>query len=248
MKIFQSCIWQINSTLVEGSEDCFLFDPAYFPHEIEQIKKSLPDKRLNLVFTHGDWDHIAGFSEFSHGSTIGHYKITERKEQFKKAQDFDLKWYVERNKALEYPRIDRKIDDETIIATSDDSLLFLPIPGHAPDMMATFFLDRKLVIAGDVLSDKEFPFVLYSCNEYILSLEKMKRKIKEYDIHSLIPGHGKPIFNSQLEIIERIETDLDYLYQLKSGNITGYYRQQPIPSHLKAYHEANIKLYEANKW
>jgi hydroxyacylglutathione hydrolase len=244
MNIFQSCLWQTNSTLIEGKEECFLFDPTYYPQELKQIKEALPDKSLYLIYTHADWDHIAGFSEFSYGYTLGHYKVKERREQIEKARFFDLQWYVARNKGLEYPRIDQEIEDETIKLTSDDSLYFLPIPGHTPDMMATFFLERKLVVAGDVLSDQEFPFVFYSSKKYIQSLLMLKRKIMEHDIHTLIPGHGSPIFNSQQEIIERIEIDLDYLNQLKSDNKIGYYRQQPIPSHLMARHEANIKFVE----
>ena len=242
MKIFQSSLWQTNSTLIEGAKECFLFDPAYYPQELEKIKKALPDKPLNLIYTHADWDHIAGFSDFSYGYTIGHYKIGERKEQIEKAHSFDLQWYVERDNELEHPRIDQAISEETIKLTSDDSLYFLPIPGHTSDMVATFFLNRKLVVAGDVLSNLKFPFVFHSSQKYIESLVMMKKKIKEYNIHTLIPGHGRPIVNSQLEIIKRIENDLDYLHQLKSGNKLGSYCQNPIPAHLYARHEANINF------
>ncbi|MGK7376387.1 MBL fold metallo-hydrolase [Planococcus sp. 1R117A] len=244
MIIFQSCLWQTNSTLIEGKEECFLFDPTYFPRELEQIKKSLPDKRLNLIYTHGDWDHIAGFSEFSHGHMLGHHKISESKDQIEKVRSFDLQWYVARDKELEFPRIDEEIGEETTKLTSDDSLYFLPIPGHTPDMMATFFLERKLVVAGDVLSDLEFPFIFYSSQKYIKSLQMMKEKITEHHIHTLIPGHGRPIFNSQREILQRIEDDLAYLHQLTSGDKRAYYRRQPIPSHLISQHEANINFIE----
>lgn len=245
MKIFQSCLWQTNSTLIEGKEECFLFDPTYYPHELAHIKKSLPDKQLYLIYTHADWDHIVGFSEFSYGYTLGHHKISESESQIEKVRSFDLQWYVAREKELEELRIDEGIFEETTITTSDDTLYLLPIPGHTDDMMATFFLDRKLVVAGDVLSNLEFPFIFYSSQKYIESLEKMKEKIIEHDIHTLIPGHGRPILDSQPEILQRIEDDLEYLHQLRSGNKLASYRQQPIPSHLIARHEGNIKFVEA---
>lgn len=245
MKIFQSCLWQTNSALIEGKEECFLFDPTFYPHELAGIKTSLPDKRLNLIYTHADWDHIAGFSEFSYGRTIGHAKIEEQKEQVEKAKAFDLQWYVARNKELQFPRIDEAIDKETTKSTSDDTLLFLPIPGHTSDMMATFFLERKIVVAGDVLSDLEFPFVFYSGQKYIESLERIKEKVIEHGIHTLVPGHGQPIIESQPEILDRIETDLEYLHQIMSGNKGASYQQQPIPSHLVARHEANLAFVEA---
>lgn len=244
MKIFQSCLWQMNSTLIEGEEECFLFDPTYYPHELEHIKGALPDKPLNLIYTHADWDHIAGFSAFSYGHTIGHQQVKEQSGQLEKARSFDLEWYVARHKKLEFPRIDEEIVGETTKVFSDDALYFLPIPGHTADMMATFFVERKVVVAGDVLSDLEFPFIFYSSQKYLESLEKMKEKVLEYGIHTLIPGHGRPVLDSQREILRRIEDDLGYLHQLRSGNQLAHYRGEPIPSHLISRHEGNIKFVE----
>ncbi|WKA50196.1 MBL fold metallo-hydrolase [Planococcus liqunii] len=245
MKIFQSCLWQTNTTLIEGKEECFLFDPTYYPHELEHIKGALPDKPLNLIYTHADWDHIAGFSAFSYGHTIGHQQVKEQNDQLEKARSFDLEWYVARNKELNFPRIDEEIVGETTKVVSDDTLYFLPIPGHTSDMMATFFVERKVVVAGDILSDLEFPFIFHSSRKYVKSLQKMKEKIMEHAIHTLIPGHGRPILNSQPEILQRIEDDLAYLHQIMSGNQFATYRQQPIPPHLIPRHEGNIEFVEA---
>lgn len=244
MKIFQSCLWQTNSTLIEGKEECFLFDPTYYPHELEHIKGALPDKPLNLIYTHADWDHIAGFSEFSYGHTIGHQQVKEQSGQLEKARSFDLEWYVARNKELQFPRIDEEIDRETTKVVSDDTLHFLPIPGHTSDMMATFFLERKVVVAGDVLSNLEFPFIFYSSQKYLESLEKMKEKVLEFGIHTLVPGHGLPVLDSHREILRRIEDDLEYFHQLRSGNQLARYRGEPIPIHLISRHEGNIKFVE----
>lgn len=240
MKIFQSCLWQTNATLIEGKAECFLFDPTFYPHELAQIKRALPDKPLNVIYTHADWDHIAGFSEFSHGHTIGHHKIKERKDPMEKVRAFDLQWYVARDKALGELRIDEEITEETVQSFPEDTLIFLPIPGHTDDMMATFFLERKLVVAGDVLSDLEFPFIFYSGRKYIESLEKMKEKIIEHGIHTLVPGHGSAIVDSQAEILRRIEDDLEYLQGIMAGRKDALYRGQPIPPHLIARHEGNI--------
>lgn len=217
MIIFQSCLWQTNSTLIEGEEACFLFDPTFYPHELAQIEQALPDKRLYVIFTHADWDHIAGFTAFSHAQTIGHHNIRNRKDPMEKVRAFDRQWYVARGKELEALRIDEEIMEETVKSMSGETLYFLPIPGHTDDMMAVFFPDRQLVVAGDVLSDLEFPFIFYSSLAYIESLQKMKAKIIELGIHTLIPGHGKPIMDAQPEILERIEDDLAYLHGLRSG-------------------------------
>lgn len=133
---------------------------------------------------------------------------------------------------------------ETTKVASDDTLYFLPISGHTADMMATFFVERKVVVAGDVLSDLEFPFIFYSSQKYLESLEKMKEKVLEYGIHILVPGHGRPVLNSQKEILGRIEDDLDYLQQLRSGNQLARYRGEPIPAHLISRHEGNIEFVE----
>jgi hypothetical protein len=72
----------------------------------------------------------------------------------------------------------------------------------------------------------------------------MKEKIIEHGIHTLIPGHGKPIFDSQPEIIQRIDDDLEYLHQLAAGNEAALYRKEPIPPHQIPRHEANINFVE----
>ena len=226
MIIFQSCLWQTNSTVIEGKEACFLFDPTYYPHELAQIKQALPDKCLYVIFTHADWDHIAGFTEFSYGQTIGHYNIENRKDPMEKV------------------RIDEEIIEETTKSISGETVYFLPIPGHTDDMMAVFFPEHQLVVAGDVLSDLEFPFVFYSSLAYIESLQKMKAKIIEFGIHTLIPSHGKAIFDAQPEILKRIEDDLAYLHGLRSGEANASYRQQPIAAHLAPRHRANVEFVE----
>lgn len=244
MKIFQICLWQTNAKLIEGKKVCFLFDPTFYPYELAQIKGALPDKPLNVIYTHADWDHIAGFSEFSDGHTIGHHKIKERKDPMEKVRAFDLQWYVARNKELGELRINEEITEETVQSILDDTLLFLPIPGHTDDMMATFFLERKLVVAGDILSDLVFPFIFYSGAKYIESSEKMKEKVIELGIHRLVPGHRRVIVDSQVEILQRIEGDLEYLQGLMSGRGDALYRGKPIPEHLIARHEANVEFVE----
>ncbi|EJL41930.1 MULTISPECIES: hypothetical protein [Brevibacillus] len=60
-KLFTSCLWQTTSAVVSTDDRLYLFDPAYFPHEIEAIAdyvQSVRDGReLVLVLTHGLGSH-----------------------------------------------------------------------------------------------------------------------------------------------------------------------------------------------
>lgn len=242
MKVFQSNLWQINSTLVEGEAASFLFDPAYFPQEIDQIRRAIQGQKLYLVFTHADWDHIVGYPEFADSTIVGHSKMKERQEQIEKAREFDLGWYVDRKEELAFPSLDVEITGETVREMGGESVCFLPVPGHTEDMMATFFPEKGWLVAGDILSDKEFPFVEFSVEKYIHSLETVRRKVAEYEIHTLVPGHGTPILQQQEKVFERIEEDLRYLHQLAAGKNQAFYAGKPIPHYLQAAHETNVEL------
>lgn len=261
--VFTSCIWQTTTTVVQQGDQLFLFDPAYFPEEIEQIAAYLKqigaDRRLVLVITHGDWDHIAAFPPFADAFVIAHQAVADsgrREQQIELADDFDRKYYVNRPYRLEITRIDRFIAADEEMAGW--GVRFLPVPGHTADMIATFFPDKKLLVAGDMLSDLEFPFVYHDSSAYLESLKKVERLTASGMVEQLVPGHGSPAIGTA-EIMRRIIRDVQYLEEARKLVFSGVrqgvdrerlaslfaqlqYDHQPIPQHLASQHQENFEF------
>lgn len=256
-KLFTSYLWQTTSTVVSTDERIYLFDPAYFPQEIDGIfdyVQSVRDGReLVLVFTHGDWDHIAGYPKFPDAKLIAQKEILESgrlEKKLKKVKRFDGSYYVVRPYDFELPSFYKLVD----AAEDWQEVYFLPVPGHTPDQMATLFRDQKLLVVGDMLSNLEFPFIDDSA-AYLESLEKIERLVTDGAVEEIIPGHGVPAKGRE-DILHRIKRDRQYLNEARAiifeglasgaeekvleerfGQMT--YNDQQIDPNLLSSHEQN---------
>jgi hydroxyacylglutathione hydrolase len=269
--IFYSFLWQTTTTLIRGKRELFLFDPNYHPQEIKIVHQAVAEASAGidkenryLIFTHSDWDHIVGYPSFIEWQTISQHQLANKSEQImieilNKIHKFDADMYIDREIKPLYPHIHETIEKEKWVDTSDDKLYFLATPGHTADGLTTFFTNRGVVVAGDMLSKVEFPFIFHSAKSYIESLDQVREKVKEFEIHTLISGHGEPAESKQ-EIEQRITQDMAYITTLyhevtkavQAGNRGAelvdrvksqaiLYARQEIPHHLYNRHLANIE-------
>lgn len=216
-KLFTSCLWQTTSAVVSTEQRLYLFDPAYFPHEVEAIANYVQSERngreLVLVLTHGDWDHVVGVGKFPDATVIAHKQIlTDGRIEGKlnKAKKFDGSYYVFRSYEVGIPKFTKLVED----AQDWQEVFFLPVPGHTPDQMATLFREQKLLVVGDMLSNLEFPFIDDS-RAYLESLEKIERLVLQGEVEEVIPGHGVPAKGRE-EILHRIARDRQYLLDARA--------------------------------
>ncbi|MFC8688694.1 MBL fold metallo-hydrolase [Brevibacillus porteri] len=216
-KLFTSCLWQTTSAVVSTEHRLYLFDPAYFPHEIETIAEYVQSERngreLILVLTHGDWDHVVGVGKFPDASIIAQKEILTDgriEKKLNKAKRFDGSYYVIRSYEVGMPKFTKLVED----AQDWQEVFFLPVPGHTPDQMATLFREQKLLVVGDMLSNLEFPFIDDS-GAYLESLEKIERLVLQGEVEEVIPGHGVPAKGRE-EILHRIERDRQYLLDARA--------------------------------
>ena len=256
-KLFTSCLWQTTSAVVSAPDRLYLFDPAYFPHEIEAIADYVQsvksDRELILVLTHGDWDHIVGVPHFSDAKIIAQKEIIgsgRMEKKLNKAKRFDGTYYVVRPYELRMPEFAK------LVGTAEEwqEVLFLPVPGHTTDQMATLFREQKLLVVGDMLSNLEFPFIENS-SAYLDSLENIERLVIQGEVEEVIPGHGAPAKGTE-EILHRIKRDRQYITDaralIRDGLSTGeqqegwserflhlMYDGLPIDQYLLPAHEQN---------
>lgn len=257
-RLFTSCLWQTTSAVVSTEQRIYLFDPAYFPHEVEAIADYVQRERngreLILVLTHGDWDHVVGVGKFPDATVIAQKEIlTDGRIEgmLNKAKKFDGSYYVVRSYEVGIPKFTKIVEG----AQEWQEVFFLPVPGHTPDQMATLFREQKLLVVGDMLSNLEFPFIDDS-GAYLESLEKIERLVHQGEVEEVIPGHGVPAKGRE-EILHRIERDRQYLLDARAVVFEGIannvekdvleeqfsqlkYDGVSIDEHLRSSHEQNL--------
>lgn len=215
--VFQSSFFKMNSTVFTTEDLVLVVDPGYHPDEIEQIRQYVDtikrDKPIFLLFTHSDFDHIVGYGAFPDAKTIASKQFAESRFKDKQLKDmvsFDDELYIDRPYRIEYPKIDYTINyDGEELKIGETLITFFHAFGHTDDGLLAVINDKNLLIAGDYLSDLEFPFVYYRFTEYKKTLNRCEKIFQSNSDLILVPGHGN-VTENPLEIQQRIKASEDY--------------------------------------
>jgi hydroxyacylglutathione hydrolase len=221
LTVFQSRMFQLNSSVVHTKDLVLIVDPGYFPDEIQEIRQFVDsikeDKPLYLFFTHSDYDHIVGYGAFPDAKTIASKAFVEsplREKQIEDAIKYDDEFYITRPYKLEYPAIDFVIDKEGKVKEGKTTIWFYPAIGHNNDGLIAATESGNLLLVGDYLSDIEFPFIYHSFQSYSRTLDVLGgiQLIMQNPI--LVPGHGN-VTNDGKETRKRINDSREYLELLE---------------------------------
>ncbi|MBO9128423.1 MBL fold metallo-hydrolase [Bacillus sp. 165] len=257
--VFQSALFQTNSTVIETNDLILLVDPTWLPHEIQEIQQYVATiregKKLYLLFTHGDFDHIIGYEAFPDAIVIGSKGLHEHPNKEKKLQliqEFDNEYYIERTYPISFPQVDIIIeeDGQTLII-GETVLTFYFAQGHTQDGVFALVEPHGIWIAGDYLSDFELPFIYHSVKEYEKTLQKASGLVDTIEFSLLVPGHGK-VTQSIAEMKRRIAASDDYLQRLKNAVVSNdteavqkLETELAFPSNFtRECHETNITITE----
>lgn len=221
--VFQSAIFKMNSIVVVTKDLVLVVDPGYLPDEINEIRHFVDtvkqDKPIFLLFTHSDFDHIVGNGAFLDAIKIASKRFVTnnlKNKQLKDMISFDDDLYIDREYKVDYPIINCTISkDGQELKVGDTLITFYLAFGHTDDGLFAVIENNHLLIAGDYLSDIEFPFVYHSYHEYEKTLDSFKRISHEISDLILVPGHGSVSKDSQ-EFQQRIKTSNDYFLLLKN--------------------------------
>lgn len=264
--IFQSALFQTNSTVVRTDDVVLVIDPAWLPDEVLAIRQYVDsikgERPVFLIFTHSDFDHIIGYKAFQADKVFMSKAMSEnpRKEEvLESAFEFDEKYYIERPYPIEYPQGDFLVyRDGVQYRQGQTKMTFYLTPGHTADGMMMVVWQLGLCIAGDYLCDIEFPFIYHSSVEYLKTLEKLPRIHDRNWFTRLIPGHGEPSLSIN-DWLQRRTESLAYIYALRESIATGVqfdeaslWSRYRYPRLQQKYHADNIALmareYEQGLW
>jgi hydroxyacylglutathione hydrolase len=261
--VYQSSIWQTNSLVIINEAANIIIDPCYFPVEIQIIADFVNRKKSfnkYIIFTHSDFDHIVGYQYFKGAKLISHEELLycDQEAQMTQLKEIDQTYYIIRKIPFVFPEPDLTFRECHNISLKDDELVLFYAPGHTADCIFVISTNRRIMFAGDYLSDLEFPFVYHCTNAYRRTLELAEKLVEKYEIELVVPGHGD-IAQGRKEILYRINNDKEYLENLvdkaqdlfvqglQEREITEVlkdirYRNEPILGAMGKMHLENIKL------
>ena len=255
--VFTSALYQTTSTLIETPEAVFLVDPNWLPFEIYRIREYvysvIKKRKLYLVFTHSDYDHIIGYGAFPGASVIASKAFADKSDKdrdIRDIQEFDRAHYIVRDYEISYPVPDIIISaDGKALHFSGTVLTFYLAPGHTKEGMYILVDPVGVWIAGDYLSDMEFPFVEDGISAYRRTMAKTGRVLRLHDVRYMIPGHGT-VAKSREQIVERRDHAIEYLDDLESATHNGitfpeskYQVRYPFWDSLQENHQKNMQLH-----
>ena len=252
--IFQSALYKTTSTVLH-TEDCILVvDPTWLPSEVAEIRQYVDaikqNQPLYLLFTHSDWDHVLGYGAFQDAMVIASdafQKVENKEEILQQIRDFDSQYYIDRSYPLIYPEVDILIvEDGQVLQIGDTKLTFYLANGHTKDGIFMIVDQLGLWIAGDCLSDVEFPFIYDGTKAYEETLLKARSILQNDHIQYLIPGHGNWT-DCKEEMHKRINDSCHYIKELVNAIQLGADSQFLIEGYqylkgLKTCHQENIEL------
>ena len=255
--VFESQLYKTTSTVIETPDCILVVDPNWLPNEIEAIHHFVEQRRQNrplyLLFTHSDFDHILGYGAFSDATVIASRAFTEHPDKegaIAQVRSFDDQYYIDRPYDYQYPAVDIIADNEQELHIGETKLTFYSAPGHTKDGLFTIVEPLGIFIAGDYLSDIEFPYMYDSSAAYLNTLQKAKNIIHQHAISLLIVGHGHATALHN-EMVSRIETAEQYIVKLRQAIVENqstaakdYISNYLYLESMTKYHESNITLFK----
>ncbi|WP_028559152.1 MBL fold metallo-hydrolase [Paenibacillus pinihumi] len=258
--IFQSVLYRTASAVAETEDLILISDPCWLPHEVENIRRYVLDKAggrpIYLLFTHSDFDHIIGCGAFPEAHVVASNALAgkaeaEREQILEQIRTFDDDYYVTRDYPVVYPEVDIIVrEDGQQLQVGGTTLTFYHAQGHNDDGIFTIIEPLGVWLAGDYLSDIEFPYIYHSSTLYEETLHKVRSILDRHPISVLVPGHGQCTEDME-EILGRQVKDLQYILDLRSAaasgdeeTIAGLIKDCPFPRNMRKFHYNNRLLIE----
>jgi glyoxylase-like metal-dependent hydrolase (beta-lactamase superfamily II) len=232
--VFQSELYQTNTTVVVTDDLILITDPTWLPAEIEEIRNFVEERKKNqpvyLLLTHSDFDHVIGAGAFPEATIIasrGFNARSDKEEIVQQMKEFDSAYYIHRSYELQYPKPDIIVDsDEQVLEEGETKITFYLAPGHTVDGLAAVVEPLGLCIAGDYLSNVEIPIIEYHSESYQFTLKKLDELWKDSKYSTVVPGHG--LVASKPEEIEKRLRDSEWYIENTKKSLKDPYVESAI--------------------
>jgi glyoxylase-like metal-dependent hydrolase (beta-lactamase superfamily II) len=223
------CI-QSNAVIVQGDAGVLLIDPGITSEEMATIANDLREMGRSVAAgfsTHADWDHVLWHPALGDAPRYGTARCAASIREVLSQAD----WMDQVAEGLPPESADDIPMDLLGLITglpaeaaqvpwSGPDVRIIEHRAHAVGHAALLIEERRVLVAGDMLSDGLIPMLdLQAANpiaDYLAALDLFERVADQVDV--VIPGHGSVGGGDQLR--ERIDQDRAYVQALRDGDVS----------------------------
>jgi glyoxylase-like metal-dependent hydrolase (beta-lactamase superfamily II) len=227
--IHQSELLQNNAVVVQGRAGVLLIDPGVTGDEMVAIADDLRKLGQPVVAgfsTHPDWDHVLWHAKLGEAPRYG----TARCAAYMRDLLSNADWKARVVEGLP-PEIAEEIPldlfglitglpaETAQIPWDGPKVRIIEHQAHAPGHAALLIEERRVLVAGDMLSDVLIPMLDLSAadpiEDYLAALRLLDGVAGDVDV--FIPGHGSVGGGDQLRA--RIDQDRAYVQALRENQV-----------------------------
>lgn len=217
----QSRAYRMNSVRLAAGGEAVLVDPGVLPSELDDLAAGTRSARaVTLILTHAHWDHVLGRPWWPQARTVAHAACAAAMRRDAAAIAAEAAALATRHGESFAGREYRPFEPDLAVAGEQahvlggQRLVFRDAFGHCDHQLSIHLPERRLLLAADMLSDIEIPFLDRPPAVQAATLRGLVPLLERGEIHTLVPGHGA-IARGAGAIRARFERDLDYLERLE---------------------------------
>jgi len=206
-----SQVMATTSTVVARPGGVLLVDPSWVPSELDALATALDERDWRVVggfATHAHHDHLLWHPRFGDAPRWASERTAElaRSERAGLVEALGDGWPDELVDLLGRVEPTHELDDRIELVVHD---------GHAPGHTALWLADQRVLVAGDMLSDREvpLPFGPDDLPAYLAGLDRLAPYAARATV--LVPGHGTPTTDPAA----RLDADRRYLDAVLAGRV-----------------------------
>jgi glyoxylase-like metal-dependent hydrolase (beta-lactamase superfamily II) len=252
--IHQSEFLQTNAVVVQGRAGVLLIDPGVRGDEMACLATDLSDLGQPVVAgfsTHPHWDHLLWHASLGAAPRYGTARCAATARD--RMSDAGAKARIAQlipPELVEHVPLDLAglitgLQPETEqIPWDGPQVRIIEHQAHAPGQAALVIEERRVLIAGDTLSDVLIPLLdlndtVDPIEDYLAALRLLESAADDVDV--VIPGHGS--IGGADQIHARIEQDRAYLLAVRDAHVVSDPRVGPSAGYdwLPGVHERQLQ-------
>ena len=226
VRVRTSRCYAMNSVLLAAEAQALLIDAGVLPSELADIAASVAAvaprfEDVALAFTHPHWDHVLALPWFPGATTFAHAGFHDELDRDAATIAADAeKWIRESGETPPQPfrpfKPSLTARGTALLTLGPFDVVTYDTPGHSGSHLALWLPAHGTLVAGDLLSDIEIPWLDAAPWVYRSSLKALHWLFEQEDVRLLVPGHG-PVAYGRVNGYRRLLRDMDYLLHLEHG-------------------------------